>query len=133
MTGPKSSSGSGSSGAFDGQRVAEADGPDHRQVGLEERREQPALDHVAGVGGAPLLGVLEALAQVLGQEMPLGEVPDAPGVQALLLEHVPASGVGQGHGGPPAVGPAPDERQRTDAVAADEGLAQVAADPGDQA
>ena len=57
---------------------------------VEERGEQPALHDEARVGGAALLGVLEALAEVLGEQRPLGEVPDAPGVEALLLEEVPA-------------------------------------------
>ena len=116
-------------GLGDGQRMAEADRLDHRQVRLEECREQPALDHIAGVGGAALLGVLEPLAQVLGQEVPLGEVPDAPGVEALLFEHVPPAGVGQRHRRPPAVGPPADERQGPDAVAADECLAEMTARP----
>ena len=112
-----------------GERVTEADRLHDRQVGFQEGREQPPLYDVAGVGRAALLGVFETLAQVLGQQVPLGEVPDAPGVEAFLFEHVAPAGVGQRHRRPPAVGPTADEGEGADAVAADERLAQVSTDP----
>ena len=81
------------------------------------------------VGGAALLGVLEALAQVLGEQLPLGEVPDAPGVEALLLEEVPTAGSASEVAADPAVGPAADEGQRADLRVADQRVAQLAAAP----
>src|SRR5680860_1739841 len=48
--------------------------------------ERRPLDDVAGIGGAPLLAVLETLAEVLGQPVPLGVVPDSPSVESLGLE-----------------------------------------------
>jgi hypothetical protein len=95
MSGPKCRSGRLVVGVLDGERVAEAQALHDRQVHLQEVRHERALHDVARVGGAALLGVLEALGEVGGQLVPLREVPDAPGVQALLLEEVPLAGVGQ--------------------------------------
>jgi hypothetical protein len=87
ITGPKSSSGQRVVRGRDGERVAEAQVVQHRQVGLQERGEQPPLHDEARVGGAALLGVLEALADVLGEQRPLSEVPHAPGAARGLRDH----------------------------------------------
>ena len=100
----------------DGKRISESDGVDHRQVRLQEGGHEPALYDVAGVGRASLLGVFEPPSHMLRQEMPLREVPDAPRVQAFLLEHVPSAGVGERDGRPPPVGPAAHEGQCPDAL-----------------
>ena len=74
-----------------------------------------ALHDVPRVGGAALLGVLEALLQVPAEQSShWREVPDAPGVEALLLEEVPLAGVGERRRGLATVGPAADEGQRAD-------------------
>ena len=115
-----------------GQRVAELQRLHHRQVGLEKVREQLALHDVAGVGGAPLLGVLEALLQVPAELVPFAEFPDPPGVQALLLEEVPLAGVGQRGGRLAAVRAATDKGQRTDLVGADKGVPELRTGTGQQ-
>ena len=103
-------------GRRDGQRVAEAQVGEHRQVGREERREQPALHDEARVGGAALLGVLEAFADVLGEQRPLAEVPDAPGVEPFLLQEVPAAPIRERGRAPRGRWTAAaDERQRAEA------------------
>lgn len=79
----------------DGERVAEAYGADDREVHVEEPVDQVTLHHEPGVRRTALLAVLEALLQVLGEHVPLGELPDAPGVQPLLLDEVPLVGVEQ--------------------------------------
>ena len=110
------------------ERMTEPDVLDHREIVLEEGREQPALHDVAGIGRAPLLGVLEALAHVLGEQVPLVELPDAPGVETLLLEEVPTLRVRQRRGSSPAVGSPAHEGQCPDALTADQHLAELAAD-----
>ena len=115
-----------------GQRVSEPDGPDHRQVHVEELVDQLALHDEARVRGAALLAVLEALADVGGERVPLGEVPDAPGVEALLLDHVPLVGVEQRGGDLAAVGAAADEGDRADLGRADQHLGELLAAAGEQ-
>ncbi|CAB5002400.1 unannotated protein [freshwater metagenome] len=118
--------------ALDCERVAEAQAVDDRQVGLEEVGEHAALDDEARVGGAALLAVLIALLQMPGQEIPLREAPDAPRVQALLLEEVATAGVGERRCGLATVRAATDECERTDALAADEDVAERGAHAGDE-
>ncbi len=104
----------------DGQRMAEPHRGHHGQVGGEELIEELALDDIAGIGGASLLAVFEPLLQVRGQQVPLGELPDAPGVEALLLEEVPFARVDQ-RGRDLAAGGAPaDEGQAADLRCADQ-------------
>jgi hypothetical protein len=119
-------------GRLDGQGVAEAQALHDRQVHLEELRHQRALDGVARVGGAALLGVLEALGEVGGELVPLREVPDPPGVEALLLEEVALAGVGERRRRLAAVGPAADEGQAADLLRADEDVTELRADAGQQ-
>ena len=114
----------------DGERVAEPDRADHRQVHVEELVDQVALHDEPRVRGAALLAVLEALLEVRGEQVPLGEVPDAPGVEALLLDEVPLVGVEQRGGDLAAVGAAADERDRADLGCADQHLGQLLAAAG---
>jgi hypothetical protein len=112
-------------GVLDREWVAESHGPQDRQVHLEEGGEQATLDDVAGIRGAPLFGVFKAFPNVLRQELPLGEVPYAPRVEAFLFEHVPPVGIGEGDGGSAAVRPPADEHEGPDSVGADQHVAQA--------
>src|SRR4029450_4302166 len=116
---------------LDSQRVTEAQAFDDRQVHIEKRGQQASLDDIPRVRGAPLLGVLEPLAQMLGEQLPLGEVPYPPRIQPFLLEKVAATAVGQGSRGAPPVGSASDERECPYAGIADQDVAQLAADPAE--
>src|SRR4029450_6468873 len=71
---------------LDSQRVAEAQAFDDWHVRIEECGQQASLDDIPRVRSAPLLGVFEPLAQMLGEQLPLGEVPYPPRVQPFLLE-----------------------------------------------
>ena len=117
---------------LDSQRVAEAQAFDDRQVSIEERGQQASLDDIPRVRSAPLLGVFEPLAQMLGEQLPLGEVPYPPRVQPFLLKKVAAAAVGQGSGGGPSVGSASNERECPYPGIADQHVAQLAADPAEQ-
>src|SRR5438067_7665096 len=119
-------------GELDGERVAEPDRLDHRQVHVEELVDQVTLHHEARVRGAPLLAVLEALADVPGQQVPLGELPDAPRVEPLLLDHVALVGVEQRGGDLATVGPAADEGHRADLGCPDQYLGKLLAGAGHQ-
>ena len=111
-------------GVLNSEWVAEAKALDYRQVGLKEVGEHAALNNEAWVSRAALLAVLVALLQVPCEEIPLGESPDTPGVQALLLEEVTTTGVSEGRSGLAAIGTATDEGESTDALAADEDVAE---------
>jgi hypothetical protein len=117
---------------LDRQRVPEAQRVQDRQVHVQERGEQPSLHDIAGICGAALLRVLETLAQMLGEHIPLTEVPDAPRVQALLLEEVPALRVGKRDSRLAAGRAAAHERKCTDALAADERFAERRTVPGNE-
>ena len=78
MTGPKLSAGRSSSGPSTASGWPNVRLSHHRQVHLEERREQLALHGVARVGGAALLGVVEALLQVPGEARPSRRSPRRP-------------------------------------------------------
>ena len=55
----------------------------------------------------------------------MGEVPHAPRVEPLLLEHVPPVRVGEGDGGSAAVRPSADEHEGPDSLGADQHVAQA--------
>ncbi len=130
--GPVGELGQGVVVMYDGQRMAEPHRGHHRQVGGEELIEELALDDIAGIGGAPLLAVFEALAQMRGQQLPLGELPDAPGVEALLLEEVPLARVDQSGRDLAAGGASTDEGQSTDLRRPHQCTRQPGAGPRDQ-
>ena len=115
-----------------GQRVSELDGADDRQVHVQEGVDQLTLHDEPRVRRAALLAVLEALADVGGQRVPLGVLPDAPRVEALLLDHVALVGVEQGGGHLAAVGAATDEGDRADLGRADEHLGELLATAREQ-
>src|SRR6202034_1227243 len=110
--------------------MAELNGPEHGQVHLEKCGEEAALDNVARVGGAPLFGVFEAFSDVLGQEVPLREVPHTPGIEALLLEHATSAGVRQGDGGAPTVRPSAPEDESAYSLRADQYVAHARSHAG---
>src|SRR5579875_3548486 len=105
--------------------MADADRAQNGQIDVEEAREEAAFDDEADIGGTSLLAVLEALAQLLGELVPLGELPDAVGVDALHLEHVAARLVVEVGGDNTAVGLAAHEREAGDLGMAHQGLAQM--------
>src|SRR5258705_6256922 len=114
------------------ERVSESDGLHHRQVHVEEGVDQIPLYDKARVRRAPLLAVLEALTDVCGERVPLGEIPDAPSVQALLLDHVALVGVEEGRSNLATVGAATDERHRADLGCPYEDLGEFLAATGQQ-
>lgn len=122
-------------GVLHGQRVADPERADRRKVRGQELVEQCALDDEARVRRAALFAVVEELGNDGGEGVPVGVVPDAPGVQALLFQYVAFAEVGDGGGHGGAGVAAADEGDTADLGGADQRLGQfasAAADEGDR-
>ena len=111
-------------GVLHGERVSEFHALHDGQVHLKELCEHGTLHDETRIGGAPLLAVFESLLDVRTEKIPLRESPDAPDIETLLLQEVPATGVRQGRRGLAAVGATTHERQTADSVTADQDVAQ---------
>ncbi|CAM5573841.1 UTP--glucose-1-phosphate uridylyltransferase [Streptomyces violarus] len=81
-----------------GERVADPERADRREVRRQERIEQVPLDDEARVRRAALLAGIEELGDHRGEHVPVRVVPDAPGVESLLFEYVSFAEVGDGRG-----------------------------------
>jgi len=109
--------------------VAGADGAYGGEVGRQEVREQRALDHETRVRRAALLSIVEELGDHGGERVPVAVVPDAPGVQPLLLQDVAFAQVGD-RGGDTSPGvAAADEGDAANFRGADQRLGEFAAVP----
>ena len=134
ISGPKSSAGSSSSRPPPRRPAGARSGRDcdHRQVrrpgtsprARAARRSAGRRCSAAWRTRSPCAGA--------GRAVPVGELPDAPGVEALLLEHVPLAGVDELRGHLAAVVPAADERQRADLRRAHQRVRQLRAVTGEQ-
>ena len=133
ISGPKSSSGSGSPSAV-ARRADGRSGPTGPPAGTcrGTRRPGRAGPRTAGTRCSAACRTRSPSCRCAASTSHCGEVPDAPGVEALLLDDVPLVGVEQGGGDLAAVGAPADERHARRSRRPDEHLGQLLAAAGEQ-
>ncbi|CAM5616530.1 hypothetical protein SPURM210S_08344 [Streptomyces purpurascens] len=119
-------------GLLDGERVADPDVADRREVRRQERVEQVPLDDEARVRRTALLAVVEELGNQRGERVPVRVVPDAPGVESFLFEYVSFAEVGDGRGHRGAGVAAADEGDAADLGRPHQRLGQLASAAADE-
>ena len=116
----------------DGKRMSELQLAHHREIHVEKLRQEATLDHIPRICGAALFRVLEPFPQVRRERVPVGEIPDTPRVQTLLLEDVSPVRIRESDRGLAPIRPAPDEGEGPDLRRLDERVAEIGADAGDE-
>lgn len=117
---------------LDRKGVPDLERAHRRQVGRQELVEQLTLDDEAWVRRAALLAVVEELGDDGRERVPVGVVPDAPGVESLLFEYMSLSEVGYGRGHRGAGVAAADEGDAADLGRPHQRLGQLAAAAADE-